>query len=125
MKNYKKHYTISAPPSDVYIALTNPDTIFLWTGEPAEMSEVPGSEFSMWDGSIVGKNIEFEKNRKIVQEWYFGDNDVKSIVCITLHLHKKGTSAELLHENIPDEDFSDICEGWDNNYFGELRKFYE
>jgi uncharacterized protein YndB with AHSA1/START domain len=125
MKNYKKFYKISAPPSDVYIALTNPDTIRLWTGEPAEMSAEPDSEFSMWSGSIAGRNIAFEKDRRIVQEWYFGDNEVKSVVTITLHPDKKGTSVELLHENIPDEDFTDITEGWDNSYFGELSEFYD
>jgi uncharacterized protein YndB with AHSA1/START domain len=33
MKDYKKYFTISAPPEEVYMALTNPATIQLWTGE--------------------------------------------------------------------------------------------
>jgi activator of HSP90 ATPase len=37
------------------------------------MSEEPGSEFSLWEGDIEGRNISFEKKQKIVQEWYFGD----------------------------------------------------
>lgn len=125
MKDYKKYYTIEAPPEDVYKALTLPATIQLWTGEVAEMSTVPGSEFSLWEGSIVGKNLEFEENKKIVQQWYFGDQPEPSIVTITLHPHKSGTSVELRHTNIPDQDFSDIKEGWDNAYFGSLQEFYE
>lgn len=70
MKDYKKYYQLPATPEEVYIALTNPLTIELWTGEPVEMSTEPGTEFSMWDGSIVGKNLEFEENKKIVQQWY-------------------------------------------------------
>ncbi len=124
MKNIKKYYVIPAPPEDVYLALTNPLTLALWTGEEAEMSTEPGSEFSIMDGSIVGKNIEFEENKKIVQQWYFEGESDNSIVTIKLHPDKKGTSIELLHTNIPGKEFNDIVDGWDTAYFGALREFY-
>jgi uncharacterized protein YndB with AHSA1/START domain len=124
MKDFKKYYSISASPEEVYLALTNPSTIFLWSGEEAEMSTEPGSEFSLWEGSISGKNLEFEYGKKIVQEWYFGDREEKSIVTIKLHPDKDGTSAELRHSNIPDEDYEDITEGWTFAYFGALQEFY-
>ena len=106
------------------MALTNPVTIQLWTGEPAEMSTEPDSEFSMWEGSIVGKNIEFEQNKKIVQQWYFDGQDEPSIVTIKLHDDKKGTSVELRHTNIPDEAYQDISEGWNEAYFSSLEDFF-
>lgn len=89
------------------------------------MSTVPGSEFSMWEESIVGRNLEFVENKKIVQQWYFGEQEEDSIVTIILHSHKHGTSAELRHTNIPDEDYDDIVEGWNEAYFGSLASFYE
>ncbi|WP_448698791.1 SRPBCC domain-containing protein [Mucilaginibacter sp. AW1-3] len=125
MKNLKKYYIISASPEEVYTTLTNPLSIQLWTGEEAVMSTEPGSEFSMWEGSITGKNLEFIEGKKIVQQWYFGDNPDDSIVTIILHPHKDGTSAELRHTNIPDEDFNDIAEGWDNAYFGSVIDFFD
>jgi uncharacterized protein YndB with AHSA1/START domain len=125
MKEYKKYYLLPAPPADVYLALTNPNTIHLWSGEEAEMSTEPGSEFSLWEGSISGKNLEFEENKKIVQQWYFGEQHEPSIVTLKLHEHKTGTSVELRHTNIPDEDYQDIVEGWDELYFGALEDFYD
>jgi uncharacterized protein YndB with AHSA1/START domain len=125
MKNYKKYYLIAAPPMDVYLALTNPTTIHLWSGEAAEMSTVAGSEFSLWEGAIAGKNLEFVEGKKIVQQWYFGDQAEDSIVTIKLHEHNKGTSVELQHTNIPDDDYHDIVEGWNTTYFGALQEFYE
>jgi uncharacterized protein YndB with AHSA1/START domain len=125
MKDYKKYYLIPASPDEVYMALTNPATLQLWTGEKAEMSTVPGSEFSLWEESIVGRNLEFIPGKKIVQQWYFGDQENDSIVTIILHPHKQGTSVELRHTNIPDEDYEQIIEGWDENYFGSLLDFYE
>jgi uncharacterized protein YndB with AHSA1/START domain len=125
VKDLKKYYIIPAAPEEVYMALTNPLTIELWTGDAAEMSTEPGSEFSMWDGSIVGKNLEFEPNKKIVQQWYFEGQSETSIVTIKLHPDKAGTSAELRHTNIPDEDYDDIVDGWNDSYFGALSDFYE
>jgi len=124
MKDYKKHFIVPAPPEEVYRALTNPATIQLWSGEPAEMSTEPGSEFSLWEGSIVGRNLEFVEDKKIVQEWYFGEQEEDSIVTIILHPDKKGTSAELKHTNIPDDAYADIVEGWQDAYFGALIDFY-
>ena len=125
MKNFKKYFTLPAPVEDVYLALTNPKSILLWSGDWAEMSEVSGSEFSLWDGSIVGKNLEFETNKKIVQQWYFGEDSEDSIVTIKLHAKGEETSMEVEHSNIPDEAFSDIVEGWNNSYFASLLEFFE
>lgn len=124
MKDYKAHFVITAPPEDVFQALTNPATIQLWTGEPAIMSTEPGTEFSLWSDSITGVNVAFEKGRKIVQEWDFDDQEPPSVVTIILHPHKKGTSAELRHTNIPDEAYDDMVEGWNDAYFGSLIDFY-
>ena len=125
MKDYKKYYTIPATPEEIYTALTNPFTIELWTNEPAIMSTVPGSQFSIWDGSISGTNIEFELNKRIVQQWDFDGQEEASIVTIKLHPDKQGTSAELKHINVPDEAFEDISNGWDKYYFGTLAVFFE
>jgi len=125
VKDLKKYYNIPATPDEIYLALTNPITIELWTGDAAEMSTEPNSEFSMWEGSIVGKNLEFETNKKIVQQWYFDGQPEPSIVTIKLHPDKKGTSVELRHTNIPEADYNDIAEGWDSSYFGALVDFFE
>ena len=125
MKNYKKYYELPASPEDVYTALTNPDTIRLWSGEEAVMSTEPNSEFSLWDGSIVGRNLEFEPGKKIVQQWYYEGATDESIVTIILHPHKQGTSVELRHVNIPDDVYEDTVDGWNETYFGSLAEFYD
>lgn len=123
MKDFKKYHILPAPPEEVYVALTNPATIRLWTGEPAEMSTEPGTEFSLWEDSIVGKNLEFETGKKIVQQWYF-DQEEPSIVTLKLHPHKQGTSLEIRHTNIPDEDYDEIVNGWNETYLRALDEFY-
>lgn len=123
MKDYKKYHILPAEPEEVYVALTNAATIQLWTGEPAIMSTEPGSEFALWDESIVGKNLEFEEGKKIVQQWYF-DQEEPSIVTLKMHPHKQGTSLEIRHTNIPDEEYDEIVEGWEEMYLRSLTEFY-
>jgi activator of HSP90 ATPase len=124
MKTFKKTFKINAEPSDVYAALTNPYTIELWSGYPAIMSEEPGSDFSLWDGYITGKNHEFVKDKKVVQEWYFGDQPEKSIVTITIFPDKQNSAVTVEHANIPDEDFADIADGWREYYIGAINNFF-
>lgn len=124
MKNIKRYYTLNSEPKDVYNALTNKAMLEIWTGETAEMEPTPGTGFSLWGGSITGINIEFEVNKKIVQKWFFDDVDSESIVTMKLHPHKKGTSLELSHINIPDEAYENISEGWDEDYFGALNELF-
>jgi len=124
MKDFKKYFIIPASPEDVYIALTNEATASLWTGSPAIIDAQINGEFSFWDDAIIGHFIEMVPHTKIVQEWYFGEQEEPSIVTIKLHPHKKGTSFEVTHTNIPDEAFEDMEEGWEDPYIASLIDFY-
>lgn len=130
MKNIKKHYHIKASAEDIFTALTNPLTIEIWSGATAVMEPVPGTEFSLWDGDITGVNLEIEPGKKIVQEWFFEDeegipSELKSLVTIKLHDEGSSTDVELLHINIPDEAFDNIVDGWDKYYFKPLKELVE
>jgi activator of HSP90 ATPase len=125
MKTFKKYYSLPAPPEEVYLAMTKEQSIQLWTGADVEFTDKPGTEFSFWDGDIVGKNIEFEFGKRIVQQWYFGEENEPSIVTIKLHPDKKGTSLEFVQTNIPDEDYDDFTAGITEHYLGGLGDFFE
>ncbi|HVN58754.1 MAG TPA: SRPBCC domain-containing protein [Bacteroidales bacterium] len=124
MKTFKKTFMISAEPADVYAALTNPYTIELWSGYPAIMSEEPGSEFSLWEGDITGKNIEFVRDKKVVQQWYFGEQEAKSIVTIVIQPENGKSSVTVEHTNIPDEEYDGFAEGWKDFYFDAINSFF-
>ncbi len=125
MRDFKKYFTINAEPEIIYSALTNASTIQLWTGANAIMEPIEGTEFSLWEDSIVGKNISFTPGKKIEQEWYFGEQETPSIVTILLHADKQKTSVEVRHTNIPDEAYNEIVTGWEEVYMAALKDFYE
>ncbi len=125
MKNLKQNHKIPAEREIVYAALTNPLTIELWSGFDAEFIPEAGAEFSLWDGDIVGRNLEIQPCELIKQHWYFEGQDEDSIVTIVLSDDGKNTSIDLLHINIPDEAFDDMKEGWSKYYFGALKKYFK
>lgn len=124
MKNFKQYFVIPASPAEIYLALTTEITIRLWTGDAVEIDPQVGGEFSLWDGAITGRFLELEPGKKIVQQWYFGEQEEPSIVTIKLHEHKKGTSFEVNHINIPEDAYDEIVEGWETEYVESLIDFY-
>jgi activator of HSP90 ATPase len=124
MKDIKIRAHLKVNPFDVYAALTNKKIIEIWTGENAEMITEAGSEFSWFDGDICGKNIEFEENKKIIQQWYFGDYE-PSLVTILIHTNKNGTDLEIKQLGIPDEDYDNISDGWKNVIIPSLKELLE
>ena len=125
MKTFKKYYELPATPEEVYLAMTKAQSIQLWTGAEVEFIEEAGTEFSFWDGDIVGKNIEFDFGKRIVQQWYFGEENEPSIVTIKPHPDKKGTSLEFVQTNIPEEDYDEFTAGITEHYLGGLADFFE
>jgi activator of HSP90 ATPase len=121
----KFYQYIEAEPEEIFLALTNPFTIELWSDSPAKMNANEGTEFELWDGDICGKNLKVVPNKELVQEWYFDDLPEPSIVSIKLHVKGTGTSIELKHTNIPEDAYENIKEGWEEYYIGAIKRFFE
>ncbi|OGH05214.1 MAG: hypothetical protein A2W22_01170 [Candidatus Levybacteria bacterium RBG_16_35_11] len=125
MKSLKKSYLINTSPFKIWKGLTIPKEIEKWTGSPAVMDEREGTNFKLWDGDIFGKNKEMIKNKKIVQEWYSGNWDKPSIVTLLINNKDGKSEVELIHDDIPDNDFESINQGWDDYYFNPLKEYLE
>ncbi len=125
LKDFKTRVKVKAEPGDVYSAFTNPFTIELWSGYKAVFGTEPGSEFSMWDGEISGLIVDLVPNEKIVQEWFFGEQETPSIVTIKIFQDGFNSQVDLLHTNIPLEVYDEICQGWKDYYLGAIKEFLE
>lgn len=121
----KFYQYIEAEPEEIYLALTNPFTIELWSDSKAVMDDKEGTEFSILDDQIAGRNLKMVKNKEIQQEWYFGEIPEPSIATIKLHAHKTGTNVEVKHTNVPGDAYENINEGWREYYIGAIKRFFE
>jgi activator of HSP90 ATPase len=125
MQTITQTHFINATPEEVFLAITNPLTIELWSGYPAVMEAREDFEFSLFEGDITGRNLKVIPGRQLTQEWYFGDTSEQSLVTITLSAAKNKTRAELVHTNVPDEVFEEFREGWKDYYWGAIIKFFK
>jgi activator of HSP90 ATPase len=123
MKTFKKTFSLNANIEDVYSALTNPVTIELWSGYPAVMETRPGSLFSMWEGDIEGMILEVQENKRIVQEWFFGEHDERSIATIIMIRDFGKTQIMVEHTNIPEDAYDNISTGWKEYIIGAIESF--
>jgi len=124
-KDYKTRIKVKSELEDAFAAFTNPFTIELWSGYPAVMSKEAGSEFSLWEGDITGRVLEVEEEKKVVQEWYFGEQEDASIATLKFFVQGNKVQIDLLHTNIPEEAYDDIVEGWNDYYLGAIKTFLE
>ena len=108
----------------VFEALTDPLNIRQWSGDEAIMSCSAGSDFSLWGGSIHGRNVEITPT-SIVQEWKEKDWDFYSEVKFKLIGQKGETKLEMTHSGIPENSFSSIDKGWDKYYLGPIKVLLE
>lgn len=125
MKTIEQTYTMKASIEEVFDAFIKPDIIENWSGSPAEMDDQVGTKFSLWDGTIHGKNLEVIANEKIVQDWYGGDWDAPSTATFLLESSNDGTIVTLIHENVPDEEHDDIDDCWKRYYLGPMKEMFE
>ena len=127
MATIKQKVVIRAEPIEVYDAYMNSEEHTKFTGSAAEIDAKVGGEFTAWDGYIMGRNIELEKGKKIVQEWRtteWPENTPPSRLEIVLKKVKVGTELSLNHTDVPDEQAEDYRKGWIDFYWDPLKKYF-
>jgi len=119
-------------PALLYEALTAQPLVSFYTQSPAVIELKEGGKFSLFGGSVVGKFVTLEKDKKIVQTWRFDkewEPDWFSTVTMIFSAPEYGvTRLELVQENIPLSDKyynRDVPEkvknGWERFFWERIR----
>src|SRR5271155_922990 len=92
---------------------------------PALIVAEPGGAFKLFNGFILGRNLELVPNERLVQAWrvaYWpaGDWSIAKFVLI-----EQGSETKLVfdHTGFPKGDADHLIEGWNGNYWQPLAKF--
>jgi activator of HSP90 ATPase len=92
---------------------------------PAEIAAEPGGAFKLFNGFIVGRNLELVPNERIVQAWRVGYWDPGAYSIAKFVLVEQGSDTKLIfdHTGFPKGDAEHLAEGWKGNYWEPLAKF--
>jgi activator of HSP90 ATPase len=90
------------------------------TGAPAKVSEQPGSHFEAFGGLLKGTMLQTVKARLIVQSWRsvnFEKDAPDSTLILSFTPEDDDGRIDLVHLDVPENDFQGVTGGWDSRYF--------
>ena len=121
------HYQIdfAAAPQRLYQSILDQKQFAAFSGLPAIIDPTPGGAFSLFGGLIVGRNIEFVPNQRIVQAWRptHWDPGIYSIVHFEFTPRAAETTLSFDHTGFPAGEYDHLDFGWHSHYWDPLKKF--
>ncbi|KAK4782697.1 hypothetical protein SAY86_007071 [Trapa natans] len=119
---------------DMYEILMDDNRWKGFTQSYAKISKEVGGEFSIFDGSVTGINVELQEGKLIVQRWRFGSwpDGIHSTVKLVLDEPEPGvTVIKLTHTDVPEEDrygnatvVENTERGWRDLIFHKIRAVF-
>lgn len=124
----------SCRASNMYEILMDENRWKGFTQSNARISKEVGGEFSIFDGSVSGTNVELQEAKLIVQKWRFGNwaDGINSTVRLDFEEPEPGvTVIKLTHTDIPEEDrygnatvVENTERGWRDLIFNKIRAVF-
>lgn len=123
-KTIRQSITFEVSPHEVYEALMDSKKHAKFTGSEASISRQIGGQFTAYDGSLEGKNLDLVPDRKIVQSWRATDWPERHYSKVTFSLKEVdgGTRLTFTQTGVPEEFYEDIRQGWHDYYWNPMKK---
>ena len=99
----------------------------MFSAKSATIDSTEGGAFSLFDGRIVGRNVQLIPNKLIVQAWRVANwpEGVYSIAKFEFKPHGSGTHLVFDHTGFPEEMHDHLLAGWQTNYWDLLAKYLQ
>jgi activator of HSP90 ATPase len=115
-----------ASPQRLYEALLDSKQFTEFSGRPAEISREVGGAFSLFKGHIVGRNLELVPNQRIVQAYRVVTWPEGAYSIVRFELKPQGSGMHVVFDHIgfPEGLHDHLAEGWEENYWSLLKKYF-
>lgn len=115
----------TANPQRVYDALLDAKQFAAFSGKAAEIDRKEGGTFSLFNGHIVGRNVELVPNQRIVQAWRVVTWAEGTYSIARFQLTAKGAGTHLIfdHTGFPEGLHDHLAQGWEEDYWSLLKKY--
>jgi len=124
----RQSVVLPASAEQLFQMYLDPQTHGDITGAPVTIAEEAGSEFRAFEGKLSGQVLAVTRPTLIVQFWRSiafkpEDPDSTLMLCFT-PLGNEGR-IDLLHLDVPDQDYDGVNKGWESYYWTPWRKYLE
>ncbi len=123
-KNVILAASLPAAPDRLFEMYLDAEFHALFTGFPVIVEPRVGSAFRAFDGMLSGTVIHLDPKRLIVQTWrsaHWPATALDSVLSLSFWPEKDGARIELVHVNVPEDDFAGVSEGWEKYYWTPWR----
>ena len=116
--------SLPAPPDRLFDTYLDPEAHAAVTGSPVTIAARSGAPFQAFNGMLTGTILHLEPKRLIVQTWRsanFPADAIDSVLVLSFWPQAEGGRIELVHVNVPAEDFAGVSQGWEKYYWTPWR----
>ena len=97
-----------------------------FTGLAVTIEPRAGGAFRAFDGMLSGTILHVEPKTLLVQTWRsvnWALTDMDSVLILSFWPAADGARIEVVHVNVPDEDFAGVSQGWERYYWTPWRAY--
>lgn len=96
-----------------------------FSSQSARIDATVGGAFSLFDGHIIGRNLELVSGQRIVQAWRVVDWPAGLYSIMKVELRPKGSGTRLVfdHTGFPENLHDHLAEGWQLHYWQPLAMY--
>ncbi len=122
----RQSVVLPASAEELFEMYINPSTHQAITGASVEIGDKRGSEFKAFDGALTGTILEVIRPRLIIKSWRsvnFMAEDPDSTLILSFTSEANEGRIDLVHLDVPDQDYDGVNQGWENFYWAPWRTY--
>lgn len=118
--------SLPAPPDKLFDTYLDAEVHAAFTGFPVTVEARAGAPFRAFNDMLSGTIIHVAPKRLIVQTWRSANwpaAAIDSVLTLSFWPENSGARIELVHVNVPEEDFAGVSQGWEKYYWTPWRAY--
>ena len=118
--------SLQATPDKLFDMYLDAEAHAAFTGFPVTIAARAGAPFRAFNEMLSGTILHIEPKRLIVQTWRSANwpaAAIDSVLTLSFWPEKDGARIELVHVNVPEEDFAGVSQGWEKYYWTPWRAY--
>jgi activator of HSP90 ATPase len=122
----RQSVVLPASAEKLFEMYLNASTHSAITGASVDIGDKRGSNFKAFDGALTGTILEVIKPRLIIQSWRsvnFMAADPDSTLILSFTSEEDGGLIDLIHLDVPDQDYEGVNQGWEKYYWTPWRTY--